>query len=64
MTTHNCETCRFRATYDRAPASFVGRLWRWHIGWCPGWNGYINSLPEEKRAALDAAYGLKRKDKM
>lgn len=55
---HNCERCTFRKKYDDRPASFLGRLWRWHIGWCPGWNKYYGSLSATEQAKLKAAYGL------
>ena len=60
MTDHNCETCSFRKKYDRNPKSLLGRIWRWHAGWCPGWKGYMQSLDEEKRAELAARYQLKK----
>ena len=55
-----CETCGFRAKYDKNPKSLLGRLWRWHAGWCPGWKQYITSLPDEKRTELAKQYGLKK----
>ncbi len=55
-----CEQCAFRARYDRNPRSFLGRLWRWHANWCPGWKGYMNSLPEDERTKLAEKYDLKR----
>jgi hypothetical protein len=56
----SCETCRFRARYDKNPRSLLGRLWRWHAGWCPGWKKYITSLPDEERRSLAERYGLKK----
>lgn len=56
---HNCETCPMRAKYDKKPKSLLGRFWRWHINFCPGWKGYINSLEEENRLALKEKYNLK-----
>jgi len=56
--THNCSNCPIRARYDRAPRSLVGRLWRWHIGFCPGWRKYFASLDEPARAELRQKYGL------
>lgn len=44
MKKHNCEKCKFRAVYDNNPGSLLGRLWRWHINWCPGWNKYYKTL--------------------
>ncbi|MCG8635113.1 MAG: hypothetical protein MI863_14870 [Desulfobacterales bacterium] len=58
MKKHNCRTCGFRAKYDRNPGSILGRLWRWHAGWCPGWNGYMKSLPEEERQQLAKDYKM------
>jgi len=61
MTKHSCETCRFRAKYDADPSSFLGRLWRWHAQWCPGWKKYLQSLEADRRAELVARY--RRTDK-
>ena len=58
MAGSGCETCRLRARYDDNPRSILGRLWRWHAGWCPGWKAYITSLPDEDRNRLAARYGL------
>ena len=56
---HGCEDCAWRARYDRAPRSLLGRLWRWHARWCPGWKAYTASLPAEEREALAGRYGLR-----
>ena len=56
----SCETCAFRAKYDKNPKSLLGRLWRWHAGWCPGWKKYITSLPDEQRRELAERYRLKK----
>ncbi|MGQ9688595.1 MAG: hypothetical protein ACUVXF_07400 [Desulfobaccales bacterium] len=53
-----CQNCPFRARFDKNPHSLLGRLWRWHAGWCPGWRSYMNSLPEAERRELVARYGL------
>lgn len=58
MPHHNCPTCKLRARYDRAPKSLVGRLWRWHIRFCPGWRAYMKSLPAEERAAIERTYSI------
>ena len=55
---YECENCAFRAKYDDSPRSFLGRIWRWHAGWCPGWKGYITSLPDDKRRELAQAYKM------
>ena len=52
-----CENCKMRARYDKDPGSFLGRVWRWHIEWCPGWRSYMKSLPEEKRSLMMKKYG-------
>lgn len=54
-----CESCGWRAKYDRAPKSLLGRLWRWHARWCPGWKKYLGSLPAEEREALAKRYGMR-----
>jgi len=59
MAEHNCEHCTRRAKYDKSPKSLVGRFWRWHINFCPGWKRYMNSLDEEKRKLLTEKYHLK-----
>lgn len=55
---HDCETCAFRAKYDDNPRSLLGRIWRWHAGWCPGWKGYITSLPDDQRRVLAQEYQM------
>lgn len=49
-----CASCKFRGRYETNPRSLLGRLWRWHTRWCPGWKGYVKSLSEEERNALQA----------
>ncbi len=56
--THGCDTCAFRARYDKAPKSLLGRIWRWHAGWCPGWKKYMTSRTPEQRNALAKQYGM------
>jgi hypothetical protein len=48
-----------RAKYDKKPKSFIGRLWRWHIGFCPGWKKYFRSLSETERQEISMKYQLK-----
>jgi hypothetical protein len=55
-----CDNCGFRAKYDKKPLPFLGRLWRWHAKWCPGWKRYMLSLPNEERIRLAEQYDLKR----
>jgi hypothetical protein len=55
-----CGSCAFRAKYDHNPRSFLGRLWRWHANWCPGWKAYMTSLPEQERLDLAKKYEMKK----
>jgi hypothetical protein len=55
-----CKNCFLRAQYDKNPGSLLGKLWRWHTGWCPGWKSYLKSLPDEEKSQLAARYGLKK----
>lgn len=52
----NCDECKFRARYDKNPRSILGRLWKWHIGWCPGWRSYLKSLPPDKKEQVLLKY--------
>jgi hypothetical protein len=58
MANPKCETCRWRARYDNNPKSFIGRLWRWHAAWCPGWKAYMQSLSDDARLRLADTYRL------
>lgn len=58
MAQSNCTTCRFRKKYDDNPQSILGRLWRWHTNWCPGWNRYMKTLSEKERRALAEKYDM------
>jgi hypothetical protein len=60
MKQHACETCPMRARYDKNPKSFAARLWRWHIGFCPGWKKFYASLDEERKKELQEKYRLKK----
>ena len=60
MSKHNCKNCSIRAKYDKNPKSLVGRFWRWHINFCPGWKGYMKSLNEEQKQILRDKYQLKK----
>ena len=55
-----CANCKLRAHYDKNPKSLLGRFWRWHINFCPGWKGYINSLSDAERQAVCEKYGWKK----
>jgi len=56
-----CANCKMRAKYDTNPKSLVGRFWRWHIGFCPGWKAYMNAITEEERQAYIRKYDIKSK---
>ncbi|TWU39652.1 hypothetical protein Poly41_25080 [Novipirellula artificiosorum] len=58
MALPQCETCWFRSKCDKNPASLLGRLWRFHARFCPGWKRYITSLPDEQRKELARKYHL------
>ena len=54
-----CSNCSMRARYDRNPKSLIGRVWRWHTGFCPGWKSYMKGLADEERAEVVEKYNLK-----
>jgi hypothetical protein len=58
MEKKGCSDCTMRARYDRNPRSLIGRIWRWHIGFCPGWKAYMKSLSPEERSAVEKKYSL------
>ena len=58
MAEANCDSCKLRAKYDNNPKSLLGRFWRWHINWCPGWKSYMQSVSEEKKDELTQKYSL------
>ena len=58
--TYACEECKLRAHYDKAPRSLMGRFWRWHINFCPGWKAFYSSLSEEKKEEIRSRYNLKK----
>ena len=60
MADHNCESCGFRAKFDNNPKSFLGRIWRWHANWCPGWKSYMKSLSDNERIGLAERYNMKK----
>lgn len=60
MVGHGCGNCGFRAKYDNDPKSLLGRIWRWHASWCPGWKAYMKSLPDDERIGLAEKYGMEK----
>ncbi len=59
MAESKCENCAMKARYDAKPKSLIGRFWRWHINFCPGWKGYMKTLDEASRKAITEKYQLK-----
>lgn len=57
---HNCTNCPFRAKYEKNPKSLLGRFWRWHINFCPGWKAYFTSLTPEDQTGLRDRYGFEK----
>ncbi len=60
MADENCVKCPWRAKYDQKPKSFLGRLWRWHINFCPGWKKFFTGLSQEEKAKLAEQYQFKK----
>ena len=60
MAESNCANCAFRAKYDNNAKSFLGRIWRWHANWCPGWKAYMISISDEERMELAKRYNFKK----
>jgi hypothetical protein len=58
MADHNCEECKFRAKHDAKPKSILGRIWRFHINFCPGWKGYMKSLNDDEKQTIVERYNL------
>ena len=58
MSESGCATCSFRAKYDAKPKSFLGRLWRWHANFCPGWKAYMKSLSNDENKAIVEKYNF------
>jgi hypothetical protein len=59
MKKHNCEECPLRRKYDEKPKSLIGRFWRWHINFCPGWKGYMKDMDDTEKAEISTKYNLK-----
>jgi hypothetical protein len=53
-----CATCSFRARYDEKPKSLLGRIWRWHANFCPGWRSYVKSLSEDENKVIVDRYNF------
>lgn len=49
-----CATCPMRLRAEAKPRSLLARIWRWHTGWCPGWEAYQLALAEGRIAPPEA----------
>jgi len=58
MSESGCATCSFRAKYDKKPRSFLGRVWRWHVNFCPGWKSYMRSLSDNEKREIVERYNF------
>jgi hypothetical protein len=36
----------------------LGRIWRWHANFCPGWKAYMKSLPDDEKKAIVEKYNF------
>ena len=52
----NCASCPMRQKYETKPKSLIGRFWRWHINFCPGWKQYFEALPDGEKDKLRTKY--------
>ena len=48
MSETNCENCPMRKKAEAKPKSLMGRFWKWHTTWCPGWKAYQAELKEKE----------------
>jgi hypothetical protein len=58
MTDSGCANCSFRAKYDNKPNSILGRLWRWHANFCPGWKAFMRSLQDDEKETFIEKYNF------
>ena len=47
-----------REKFEKNPKSFLSKLWRWHINFCPGWKAYFQSLPQATQEVLREEYNF------
>jgi len=55
-----CINCSLRKKYDSNPRSIIGRFWRWHINFCPGWKKYYTSLSPEEKSKIADKYNFRK----
>ena len=41
----------------------MGRFWRWHINFCPGWKGYFKSLSTDEQNEIRKKYNFDKYNK-
>ena len=58
MEKYKCISCPMREKFEKNPKSFLGKLWRWHINFCPGWKAYFQSLPQATQEVLREEYNF------
>ncbi len=58
MAEYKCVKCPLREKYETKPKSLMGRFWRWHINFCPGWKAYFCSLSEAEQQVLRERYNF------
>lgn len=58
MNNYKCANCPMRAKFDEKPTSLIGRFWRWHINFCPGWRGYFKSLDPAEQEKIREKYNF------
>lgn len=51
-----CEDCKMRSAYDKNHDSLIGKFWRWHINFCPGWKAYYKTLNQEQKSEIKNKY--------
>lgn len=56
----SCVDCGLRKKYDTKPKSLMGRFWRWHINFCPGWKDYMTNLDDQERIKIAKHYNQKK----
>jgi hypothetical protein len=45
------ESCKWRSYAERKPGSLIGKLWRWHTKWRPGWKAYQEELAKREEGS-------------
>lgn len=58
-----CNDCKMRKVFDKNNNSFIGKFWRWHINFCPGWKSYYMSLDEEQKNSINIKYNFTKFNK-